>query len=82
MGRPPLPIGTWGTIRRDQLGPNRWRARTNFRDYDGETRVVEAHDTTGAKAENKLRAMSLFQDDLAAQGGRGGPDDRWVRGSR
>lgn len=57
MSRPPLPIGTWGKIRRDQLGPNRWRARTNFRDYDGETRVVEAHDTTGAKAENKLRAM-------------------------
>jgi integrase len=56
MGRPPLPIGTWGKIRRDQLGPHRWRARTNFRDYDGETRVVEAHDTTGAKAENKLRA--------------------------
>ena len=57
MPRPPLPIGTWGKIRRDQLGPNRWRARTNFRDYDGETRVVEAHDITGAKAENKLREM-------------------------
>jgi len=57
VGRPPLPIGTWGKIRRDQLGPNRWRARTNFRDYDGETRVVEAHDVTGAKAENKLREM-------------------------
>lgn len=57
MPRPPLPIGTWGKIRRDQLGPNRWRARTNFRDYDGETRLVEAHDSTGAKAENKLREM-------------------------
>jgi hypothetical protein len=40
MPRPPLPIGTWGKIRRDQLGTNRWRARTNFRDYDGETRLV------------------------------------------
>jgi hypothetical protein len=57
MGRPPLPIGTWGKIRRDQLGTNRWRARTHFRNYDGETRVVEAHDITGAKAENKLREM-------------------------
>ncbi|MFI6078895.1 tyrosine-type recombinase/integrase [Actinoplanes sp. NPDC051343] len=57
MGRPPLPIGTWGKIRRDQLGPNQWRARAKFRDYDGETREVEAHGTTGAKAENKLREM-------------------------
>jgi integrase len=57
MPRPPLPIGTWGKIRRDQLGPNQWRARANFRDYDGETRVVEAHERTGAKAENKLREV-------------------------
>ncbi|MET8149133.1 tyrosine-type recombinase/integrase [Actinoplanes sp. NPDC049668] len=57
MPRPQLPIGTWGTLRREQLGPHSWRARARFRDYDGVTRDVEAHDTTGAKAENKLRVM-------------------------
>jgi len=57
MARPQLPIGTWGRIRREQVGPHCWRARARFRDYDGVTREVEAHDTTGAKAENKLRVM-------------------------
>ena len=57
MSRPPLPIGTWGKIRREQLGAGHWRARASFRDYDGQTREVEAHEATGAKAENKLREM-------------------------
>ena len=57
MARPPLPIGTAGKIRREQLGPNSWRARTQFRDYDGVTRPVEAHGATGAKAENRLREL-------------------------
>jgi integrase len=52
-----LPIGTSGKIRREQLGPNRWRARAKFRDYDGVTRLVEAHDSTPGKAENRLREM-------------------------
>src|SRR4051794_27239253 len=55
MARPPLPIGTAGRIRREQLGPNRWRARALFRDYDGVTRPVEAHGNTAGKAENRLR---------------------------
>lgn len=57
MARPQLPIGTSGKIRREQLGPHCWRARARFRDYDGVTREVEAHDSTAAKAENKLRVM-------------------------
>src|SRR5689334_22912384 len=57
MARPQLPIGTWGKIRREQAGPHSWRARARFRDYDGVTRDVEAHDITAAKAENKLRIM-------------------------
>lgn len=54
MGRPPLPLGTWGKIRRYQAGPKRWRAATNYRDYDGRTRRVERYGDSGAKAERRL----------------------------
>lgn len=56
MPRPQLPVGTWGTIRREQTGPHSWRARARFRDYDGVTRDVEASGKTGPAAENALRA--------------------------
>ncbi len=54
MGRPPLPLGTWGRIRRYQEGPKLWRAATNYRDYDGVTRRVERYRESGAKAERAL----------------------------
>ncbi|RBM19235.1 site-specific integrase [Prauserella sp. PE36] len=54
MGRPPLPLGTWGKIRRYQLGPKTWRAMAKYRDYDGVTRPVERFGETGAKAERRL----------------------------
>ncbi len=54
MPRSPLPIGTWGKIRREQIGPRRHRARARFRDYDGLTRDVEAWGTSGAAAERAL----------------------------
>ncbi|WP_433530972.1 tyrosine-type recombinase/integrase [Micromonospora sp. CA-263727] len=56
MARPPLPIGTWGAIRTEKLGPNRYCARTRFRDHDGKTRDVEATDTTGPAA---IRALKV-----------------------
>jgi integrase len=56
MARPPLPIGTWGKIRTEKLGPNRYCARTRFRDHDGKTRDVEATDTTGPAA---IRALKV-----------------------
>ncbi|WP_018788779.1 site-specific integrase [Micromonospora sp. CNB394] len=56
MARPPLPIGTWGAIRTEKLGPNRYCARTRFRDHDGRTRDVEATDTTGPAA---IRALKV-----------------------
>jgi integrase len=55
VARPQLPVGTWGNIRREQVGPNRFRARARFRDYDGITRDVEAWGPTGAAAERALR---------------------------
>lgn len=55
MARPPLPIGTWGTIRRKEAGPKHWVAYARFRDYDGVTRIVERAGTTGPKAETALK---------------------------
>jgi integrase len=55
MARPVLPIGTCGKIRTEKLGPNRFRARARFRDYDGTTRDVEATDTTGPAAVRALK---------------------------
>jgi integrase len=67
VARPPLPIGTYGAIRTEQLGPNRFRARTRFRDYDGKTRDVEATDTTAPAAiralKVKLRDRAIPNDD-------------------
>src|SRR6266508_3104355 len=67
MARPPLPIGTWGKIRTEKLGPNRFCARTRFRDYDGKTRDVEATGTTGPAAvralKGKLRDRATPNDD-------------------
>lgn len=52
--RPPLPLGTWGKIRRHKLSSGRWRARGRYRDADGVTRDVEAWGNTGAAAERML----------------------------
>ena len=54
MGRPSLPLGTWGRVTRQQLSDGRWRARARYRDYDGHTRVVERYGDSGAKAERVL----------------------------
>ncbi|WP_018791316.1 tyrosine-type recombinase/integrase [Salinispora arenicola] len=67
MARPPLPVGTWGAIRTEKLGPNRHCARARFRDYDGKTRDVEATGTTGPAAiralKEKLRDRVAPNDD-------------------
>ncbi len=54
-GRPPLPIGTWGSISRVKVGPKKWVARTRFRDYDGKTRQVERYAETATAAERALK---------------------------
>ncbi|MEU1811080.1 tyrosine-type recombinase/integrase [Micromonospora aurantiaca (nom. illeg.)] len=63
MARPPLPIGTWGAIRTEKLGLNRYCARARFRDHDGKTRDVEATDTTGPAA---IRALKIKLRDRVA----------------
>lgn len=54
MARPPLPLGTWGTVTRKEISEGRWRARAKYRDLDGVTRRLERFDTTAAKAERAL----------------------------
>lgn len=54
MPRPPLDIGTYGSIRCYQTASG-WRATTKFRDYDGKTRPVERRGKTKAVAERNLK---------------------------
>ncbi|MEV8515918.1 site-specific integrase [Dactylosporangium sp. NPDC051484] len=67
MARPELPVGTWGKIRTEKLGPNRFCARARFRDYDGRTRDVAATGSTGPAAVRaltvKLRDRTTPNDD-------------------
>lgn len=56
MARPPLPLGTWGTISTQQVTPGVHRARARYRDYDGHTRQVEARGKTAAAARRELQA--------------------------
>jgi integrase len=65
-GRPPLPVGTFGNIRRQELADGRWLAEARFRDRDGVSRRVKATGSTGARAEAALRERLK---DRSAQGG-------------
>lgn len=56
VARPPLEIGTYGTVTRTEISPDKWRARTRYRDHDGVTRLVERYGATGAAAERALKA--------------------------
>ena len=55
MGRPPLPVETFGRIRCEQLGRNRVPADASFRDFDGHRRSVVRNRPTRAQAERRLR---------------------------
>ncbi|GAA0943424.1 hypothetical protein GCM10009554_36640 [Kribbella koreensis] len=74
MARPPLPIGTWGRIstkvmKTDTKGkPVSVRAKTNFRDHDGQVRDVTAYAKTATAAERAL--LKKLQD--RAKTGQGG----------
>ena len=55
MARPPLPVGTWGSIRVERTDAGH-RARARFRDYDGRTRDVERTGKTKGAARAALTA--------------------------
>jgi integrase len=56
MARPPLPIGTFGSITTRQVRPGVYRASTRFRDFDGVTREVKATGRSAAAATRELKA--------------------------
>ena len=57
-GRPPLRLGTWGSITRAELPDGRWVARCRYRGFNGLTVKVERRgplgDKHGRKAEDML----------------------------
>jgi integrase len=55
MARPPLPLETWGTIRRTVVG-GKPTAVAYYRDSDGVTRPMQRQGTTAAAAERNLLA--------------------------
>jgi integrase len=56
MGRPPMPIGTYGKIRTYPLASGGgFRATTMFRDNDGRTRPVERRGRSAAAAVRELK---------------------------
>lgn len=83
MPRPPLQIGTWGKISRDEVTPGVWRAMARFRDFDGVTRKVEARaaaiskNDRGSKAEQAL--ISALKDRAMPAGDDITPDMRLNR---
>lgn len=66
-GRPPLPIGTWGTVTTTR-SPRGWTAHARFRDTDGVTRKVKR---AGATAGAARAALSETLRDRAARAGDG-----------
>jgi hypothetical protein len=54
MGRPGLALGTSGAVQTYRT-PACWRARTRYRDYDGQIREIQRHGKTRGAAEQSLR---------------------------
>lgn len=57
MARPPLPLGTPGTISVVEEEPGSWVARCRFRDHDGVTRRLRKHGPTKTAAKAALHEL-------------------------
>ncbi|GAB3041888.1 tyrosine-type recombinase/integrase [Sediminivirga luteola] len=53
MARPPLPLGTWGTVTTRKVRGG-WEARARFRDMDGVTRLYSRRGKTAGGARDAL----------------------------
>ncbi|MBD1541045.1 site-specific integrase [Arthrobacter sp. IA7] len=74
MPRPPLQIGTWGKISRDEVSPGVWRAMARFRDFDGVTRKVEARAIAKSKNDRGSKAEQTLISALKERGMPAGED--------
>lgn len=59
MSRPPLPLGTWGSISTRTLSTGEYRATARVRDLDGTTRQVTRTGRSAAAATRELRAALI-----------------------
>jgi hypothetical protein len=56
VGRPPLPLGTYGTVLYLTTPGGLVKARVTFRDFDGRVRLVSKTGPSQAAAERALKA--------------------------
>lgn len=56
MGRPPLPLGTYGKVLYLSTPGGQVKARAKFRDFDGRVRLVSKTGPSRAAAERALKA--------------------------
>ncbi len=65
MTRPRIPLGGYGEIAFLERGKGKVEARTRFRDWDGQTRLVQATASSRPAAEvelkRKLTQRNVFQ---------------------
>ena len=55
MGRPPLPIGTYGRISTRQTSTHKWEAYARFRAANGSLVPVKRRGKSKTEAENNLK---------------------------
>lgn len=75
MGRPGLPVGSWGRISTREEAPGKWRARCRVRDWDGQVRYLVRYGPTRTKAENALK-QALTERTSVGAGGTIAPETR------
>lgn len=68
MGRPPLPVGTYGRVNVYRLPSGGFRAQAKYRDYDGVTRKVERVGSSRTGAENNLKTALRDRARVSADG--------------
>lgn len=68
VGRPPLPVGTYGKIHFIRIAPGQIQARARFRDYDGRLRPVAKVGPTRAGAERALKSELVVRQTPASGG--------------
>jgi integrase len=69
MGRPPLGVGTFGSISVREVAPGRHRARCRFRDYDGQVRYVVRYGASRSAGERNLKAALVDREKAAGGAG-------------
>ncbi|OLF17291.1 tyrosine-type recombinase/integrase [Actinophytocola xanthii] len=76
MPRPPMPLGTYGKIKVNEVTPGRFRARCKYRHYDGKVYQVQRDAGSETAAVNRLK--EAIRDWVTpAQAGTFGPDSRF-----